>query len=97
MTHRTRADRPQDSVNGIIGPKQAPQPVPGLVCQVCLKRIKPEHSVNDISRRRRFCSDRCRLLAWAVWALSKALKAGAADGLREDVFELAKLTGSTKP
>lgn len=74
---RTKVPRPGGAVNGtILG--RPPDVAP--TCPVCLGAIKP-----DARGRRRYCSDKCRLLAWAVDALGEALEAGRAEGLRARV------------
>lgn len=46
----------------------------------------PQKVVNDILRRRRFCSSECLLLAWAAEKIAPEFKAGRAPGIR-DIIE----------
>jgi endogenous inhibitor of DNA gyrase (YacG/DUF329 family) len=85
MNSQSRADRPQEVVNDA---NACPSARATEKCAVCLKAYRPRHIVNDVSRRRRFCSNRCRLLAWAVATLAKELKAGQADGLLDEIRKL---------
>jgi len=55
-------------------------------CETCLKPLAAAPS----SSQKRFCSDRCRLLAWAVGALASALEAGKAEGLRSHLEALLR-------
>jgi predicted RNA-binding protein YlxR (DUF448 family) len=48
-------------------------------CKVCLTKFKPKPSLN----KREFCSDRCRLLFWAMNQIVKASHDGRASGLQE--------------
>lgn len=77
---RTKAPRPGDAVNGT---KSGRSDVGAVVCRVCRAPLSP-----DTRRRRSYCSDKCRLLAWAVDALGEALEAGRAEGLRERIARL---------
>lgn len=82
---RTRADRPQEVVNDA---NARPLAHSTEKCAVCLKPYSPKHIVNDNSRRRRFCSNRCRMLGWAAKALADALASGQAEGLRGELRRL---------
>jgi len=86
MMCRNRPVRPRDVVNDTILPSESSGTER---CAVCLKTFRPKHIVNDISRRRRYCSRRCRLRAWALRDLARALTEGQADGLRDKVRVLA--------
>ena len=96
MMCRNRSVGSQDVVNDTILPSESSGTER---CAVCLKEFKAKHIVNDISRRRRYCSRRCRLRAWALRDLVRALTAGQADGLRDKVGVLVsahkKASGST--
>lgn len=84
---RKSSPRPREGPPFVVNDTNSGPKSPGTnnegVCAVCLKEFKAKHSVNDISRRRRFCSGVCRRRAWAVVDLAKALEAGKAEGLRE--------------
>jgi len=54
------------------------------LCPVCLERLPGGRG------KQRYCSPRCRLLAWAVRALAEALKGGRADGLRIAIENLCQ-------
>jgi endogenous inhibitor of DNA gyrase (YacG/DUF329 family) len=54
-------------------------------CKPCLTCERPFKSKN---KKREFCSDRCRLLFWAVSTLVKEWKAGKANGLRDIIQKL---------
>ena len=58
----------------------------GPCCQTCLKSLPPGSGC-------RYCSDRCRLRAWALRELTKALHNGTVDGLKAGIRELARITG----
>ena len=58
----------------------------GQRCQTCLKSLPPGSDC-------RYCSSRCRLRAWALRELTKALHDGTVDGLRLGIRELAGITG----
>lgn len=51
-------------------------------CQSCLGTFKPK------SRLNRFCSSRCRLRAWALEDLARALEQGEVDGLKDELWAL---------
>jgi len=78
MSPRTRADRPQETVDG----KEKASGTTGTGnCETCLKKLKPGRH----GERKRFCSLDCRRLAWGARALGKALAAGHAEGLRGEL------------
>jgi hypothetical protein len=80
-SHRVGADRPGEAVNGTISDRVT-QRAEG--CEVCLLPTQAKRGA-----KKRFCSDRCRLLSWAVDTLAKALKEGKAEGLTEKIRALA--------
>ncbi len=82
-SHRVGADRLGEAVNGTISDR-ATQWAGG--CEVCLMPTRAKRGA-----KKRFCSDRCRLLSWAVDTLAKALKEGRAEGLTEKIRALASL------
>jgi len=53
-------------------------------CLFCEKRLPPGN------HRRKFCSEKCRLLYWAAGEILKAYRAGKADGLRGIIKELSR-------
>lgn len=53
-------------------------------CGSCLKTFKPK------SRLNRFCSNRCRMLAWSIRELNKRLKDGTIEGLRDELRKLGE-------
>ena len=80
---RTRADRPQETVDG----KEKASGTTGTgKCETCLKKLKPGRH----GERKRFCSLDCRRLAWAVRELAKALHDGMAEGLRGELRRLGE-------
>jgi len=84
---RTGRDRPQEVVNDT---NASPLAHATEKCAACLKPYRPKHIVNDTSRRRRFCSNRCRMLGWAMRELTNALAAGHAEGLRDELRRLGR-------
>jgi len=58
----------------------------GPCCQTCLKSLPSGSGC-------RYCSSRCRLRAWALRELTKALHNGTVDGLKAGIRELAGITG----
>jgi hypothetical protein len=91
---RSRADRPQESVNGftsalpdvgagVKGVRPADN-VNGLLCEVCRKPMSPGRR----GEPKRFCSSKCRYLAWQLRILTEALAAGEAEGLRAKIQEV---------
>lgn len=63
-----------------------------VICPVCLKEASPSRS----GSKRKFCSGKCRTLAWAVRAIAEALHDGVADGLRLRLVELGRMAISVK-
>lgn len=57
-----------------------------VICPVCLKEAPPSRSGSP----RRFCSGRCRTVAWALRTIAQALHDGRADGLRRSLRELGR-------
>jgi hypothetical protein len=53
-------------------------------CTTCEREIKSKNS------RKEFCSDRCRLLHWAVKVLIKEYTDGKLNGLRDLIQELCE-------
>jgi len=62
-------------------------------CETCETEFKPLNKPK-LRRRKRFCSDRCRLLSWAARELLKAYQEGRADGLNDIIGELGGKPGS---
>lgn len=60
-------------------------------CETCKSKFRPLSKLKPRRRKRRFCSDRCRLLAWAAQELLKAYQEGRASGLGDILGELRKL------
>jgi len=54
-------------------------------CDTCLSSLLP------LKRERHFCSDKCRLLHWALKEIIKEFKAGKANGLKGLIKELAEV------
>ena len=53
-------------------------------CTTCTKEIKSKNL------RKKFCSDKCRLLRWAVSILVEEYKDGKLNGLRDLIRELCE-------
>ena len=78
----------------ILGPWQAvngtkceqPDHQSGRRCKTCLKAL-------PAGSRRFYCSTTCRLRAWALRELMKALHDGTVDGLQAGLRELARKMG----
>lgn len=58
----------------------------GRRCQTCLRSLPPGSGS-------RYCGSRCRLRAWALRELTKALHDGTVDGLKAGIRALAGITG----
>ena len=87
MARDKQADRPQEAVNGANDASR--KDVHGR-CRVCLKPLPPG------SPLRRSCDGACRLRAWAVEELKRALAAGEAEGLRPELSALGSSTLTVK-
>lgn len=79
---RIRPPSPGEAVNGTILRRRT---AGTRTCPVCMKPLPPGGRT-----LRRYCSSKCRLLAWAVDALAEALQEGRAEGLRERARRLGK-------
>lgn len=78
---RNNPGRPREHVlTALGGANDARQGSDMRACPVCL---------GGVPGKGRFCSARCRLLSWAVYALADALKAGRAEGMRGRIRALA--------
>ena len=82
---------PKQAVNGArerpggaFSDKRGPEGHGAGSCASCLGPIGRKR------RGKRFCSDRCRLLFWAVLRIQKALAAGEVDGLRAEIRKLGE-------
>jgi len=89
------------------GIPKTPQPMPSYksltivsspypthpTCETCETEFKPLNRPKP-RRRKRFCSDRCRLLSWTARELLKAYQEGRADGLSDIISELGGKPGS---
>lgn len=75
------ASSAQKTVNGF---KSAPESF--WACETCLSEMKP----GSRGERKRFCSARCRGLAWSLTELEAALNAGRAEGLRGQIRRLGR-------
>lgn len=60
-----------------------PRPLP-VRCPSCLKRSRPDR------RSQRFCSTRCRQMAYWLAQIQKALHDGLAEGIRSRLEELGR-------
>ncbi len=58
----------------------------GRSCETCLKALPPGSGLH-------YCSTKCRLRAWALRELMKALHDGTVDGLEAGLRELARMMG----
>jgi len=88
------------------GIPKTPQPMPSYksltivsspypthpTCEACETEFKPLNKPK-LRRRKRFCSDRCRLLSWAARELLKAYQEGRADGLYDIITEIGGKLG----
>lgn len=82
--------RPQIPHCSTVNGSTRPDPAYGgyhPTCETCKAEFKPLNGPGS-KRRKRFCSDRCRLLHWAARELTKAYQEGRADGLCDVVSEL---------
>jgi len=71
----------------VNGTKQEKSDHPsGRRCETCLKSLPPGSGL-------RYCSTKCRLRAWALRELTKALHDGTVDGLKAGIRELGRITG----
>jgi hypothetical protein len=68
--------RAQESVNGTNSSRST---IGAGKCRACLKPL-PQHR-----RVARYCSGRCRLRAWAIRELARALQDGSMEGLRGEL------------
>jgi hypothetical protein len=86
--------RPREGVQEVVSDTfSRPLSLATEKCAVCLKPFHPKRIVNDTSRRRRFCSSRCRTVWWGLQALRRELEAGNAEGIREAVQNLSRSAG----
>ena len=75
VTPRRKVKTLQDAVNGTISGALR---IGAGNCRTCLRILPP-------GSRLRYCSGSCRLRAWAVRELTKAMDEGAAEGLRDEL------------
>lgn len=59
-------------------------------CKFCKVKLGPKNYLGK-GRRREFCSDRCRLLFWAIRKLLDVAREGRAPGLSDVISELGGL------
>lgn len=80
------------TVNGCLRPDFEQNSTDGYhpTCETCKTEFRLP-SQPELRFRKRFCSDHCRLLAWAARELLKAYQEGRADGLREIVTKLTEV------
>ena len=79
MTAKRKVETPQNAVNGTIS---ADSTIGTSKCRACLTPLPPGSGL------RRSCGGSCRLRAWAVEELKRALAAGEADGLKAEIKAL---------